>query len=668
MVNVKVLSVILVVALFFGVVLLSGCESVCDQCAGQALGALKKTGQSGTALKAAEKNVDSFGRIQSLSASKQVCEPNSVTKDCTAQNQPIISTCSADGKNKDVVTNSPCPERCFHGDCITEMDYKRQAGCIVDLPEQLCSDGRDNDCDKTTDCGDADCRNNPTPEICNGLDDNCNGNIDEGFDSDGDGFTSCAGDCNDTVNSIKPGVPEICDGVDNNCVGGIDEGVKTTYYLDSDHDNYGNTSIAVQACSSPAPASDYVTVGNDCNDATRNVNPGHPEGTTCNAIDDNCDGTIDNGISGCCSPGNTQVCGNTAGPLPCKKGTSTCNANGNWGSCVGSVDPITETCNSVDDNCDNTIDNILSGGTLYYKDGDGDGKGLASDSKRACSTPSGYVTNSQDCDDTKASCTTDCTSQKYPDTDTDGFGAGAGVRGCDAPTGYVSSNNDCAGTVASCTTDCVSLKYPDTDADGYGSTTGGVRGCDAPAGHLVDHTDCNDAVASIKPGAAETCNGIDDDCDSTIDDGVKTTFYRDADSDGYGTPATTQQACTAPSGYVSNSNDCKDSSASVNPAATEDNWATCSGAYGWIRSGTLSHYGSGTPVDEDCDGYADCNDCGCCGGLTYPADATDQMGRVSSYAGDAVCATCPTNGRTCLTIAYRESTVGAVGTYATRVP
>ena len=78
-------------------------------------------------------------------------------------------------------------------------------------------------------------------------------------------------------------------------------------------------------------------------------------------------------------------------------------------------------------------------------------------------------------------------------------------------------------------------------------------------------------------------NGIDDDCDGEIDEGVKTTWYEDADGDGYGNAAVLQEACVQPVGYVDNSDDCDDGDAAVHPGAREV----------WNR------------VDDDCDGEID---------------------------------------------------------------
>ena len=78
-----------------------------------------------------------------------------------------------------------------------------------------------------TDCHDQDRTIYPGAiELCDGSDNDCNGEIDEGFDQDQDGFSSCFdGDCDDTNPDTYPGAPEICnDGIDNNCDGEVDEG------------------------------------------------------------------------------------------------------------------------------------------------------------------------------------------------------------------------------------------------------------------------------------------------------------------------------------------------------------------------------------------------------------------------------------------------------------
>jgi hypothetical protein len=106
--------------------------------------------------------------------------------------------------------------------------------------------------------------------------------------------------------------------------------------------------------------------------------------------------------------------------------------------------------------------------------------------------------------------------------------------------------------------------YADADGDGYG-TGPATNTCTPPGGYAANNGDCNETSAAINPGATEVCNGTDDDCDSGIDEGVTNTYYQDNDGDLKGNPNVQIQACSQPIGYVSNSLDCDDNSATACP-------------------------------------------------------------------------------------------------------
>jgi hypothetical protein len=136
------------------------------------------------------------------------------------------------------------------------------------------------------DCNDSNPNINPGEiEIPgNGIDENCDG-VDAPIDADGDGFTSDV-DCDDNNPSINPNAAEVCNGIDDNCDGQIDEGLLlNTYYADADGDGFGDALVETTECS---PPSGYVSNNTDCNDSNPNINPNAME-IPGNGIDENCD-------------------------------------------------------------------------------------------------------------------------------------------------------------------------------------------------------------------------------------------------------------------------------------------------------------------------------------------------------------------------------------------
>ena len=127
------------------------------------------------------------------------------------------------------------------------------------------------------DCDDTDPLRAPSlVEQCDSIDNDCDGVVDEGFDADGDGWETCRGDCDDTDPNITPVSPEICgDGVDNDCNPSTSE--------DGDLDGDGLT-----ACDG------------DCNDGSAAAYPGAAE--LCDDLDNDCDGNVDNTLD-CYSTG-----------------------------------------------------------------------------------------------------------------------------------------------------------------------------------------------------------------------------------------------------------------------------------------------------------------------------------------------------------------------------
>jgi hypothetical protein len=112
--------------------------------------------------------------------------------------------------------------------------------------------------------------------------------------------------------------------------------------------------------------------------------------------------------------------------------------------------------------------------------------------------------------------------------------------------------------------------YFDGDKDGFGDPNESVQACSAPDEQYVDdNTDCDDSRENINPGAIEVCNDADDNCNGSVDEGAGDTYFRDADGDFHGDPASPIEACNMPDGYIDNAKDCDDSNYAINSGASE---------------------------------------------------------------------------------------------------
>ncbi len=340
----------------------------------------------------------------------------------------------------------------------------------------------------------------PVAEECNGLDDDCDGSIDEGLTrtcytgpAGTDGVGTChggtqtcsAGAWSTCSGEVRP-VSEACNNADDNCDGTID--------------NMGTITCGVGVCNHSVSKC-VAGVLQTCDPMEGAI------AELCNNVDDNCDGLVDSFYGGCypaATPGcveNPVGSGNYTCAGMCQAGSRLC-TTGSWGSCSGSIVPVSEVCDGLDNDCDGTPDDGLGSTTC--------GLGVCEHTIQNCS--GGTM---QTCDPMQGALAETCNNA---DDDCDGVVDDGLLRACyDGTGGCVEGpvgTFTCTGTCRAGTSSCA--------AGTWGSCT-----------------------ADVTP-VAEECNGLDDDCDGSVDEGLTRACYTGpAGTEGVGTCLGGTQTCNA---------------------------------------------------------------------------------------------------------------------------
>ena len=386
-----------------------------------------------------------------------------------------------------------------------------------------------------------------------------------------DGYANNPDDCADGSNMRYPQANELCNTVDDDCDGLIDEEGSVdapVWYFDNDNDGFAGSAITIQICTAP---DGFLSQPIDCNDVDQNI---HPEAIeTCDGIDNNCDDNIDGEDATNKSTWYADSDNDGFGTIlsvtyACTIPNGYVEDNSDCDDNDSNQNPLaSELCSTEeDDDCDGFVnEDSAADAYTYYQDADNDGFGVSFYTKLACSIPQGYTesyNDGWDCNDNdplaKPGLTEYCNSK---DDDCDGLIDELFYEDPDSPA-----------------QDTV-LFYTDHDGDGFGAlgSDPDSYACpddveDATRQVANNNFDCDDDNELIHPNANEVCDqSVDMNCDGNTTLGAidPKTWFVDSDRDGFGDPNVSFVACTAPSGFIEDNSDCSDLDSEVYPNAIE---------------------------------------------------------------------------------------------------
>ena len=482
--------------------------------------------------------------------------------DCDDSNEFIyLDATLAEPVNDGVDQNCDAMEACY---IDADLDGFGNSLGTTGLSNSLSCTGEIGFSATMDDCADNDDTVSPTAtEICDGQVNSCGGSLPTNeVDDDGDGYVECTIDSNGWDGVTISGGDD-CDDSD------AFYNPATTWFADTDNDNFGDATNTTASCTQPTS---YLLDNTDCDDS---------DSTTFPFATEICDGQIN--ACGGSLPLN-EIDNDNDGYVEC-----TIDSNGWDGLSVSGGDDCDDTDITISPTASEICDGQVNtcGGGLPLNEVDNDNDGYVECTIDLNGWDGVNITGGDDCDDTDAFFNP--ATMWYADTDNDGFGnIATSTSSCTQPTGYTLDTSDCNDgddTIYPSATElcdgqvnaCGSGLPPDeidNDGDGYVECTIDTNGWDG-FGQMLGG-DCVDTNANINPS---------------------TVWYADTDNDTFGNASNSQTVCQQPTGYISDNTDCDDTDGTIYPNAQE------------LCDGQVNTCGSTLPnneVDDDGDGYVEC--------------------------------------------------------------